>query len=66
MANIFVYLKQQVHKNSAEKEIKERESGSDYQMTNDRFKLPLGMLREKGGDMQQFCSLYSQRLESLR
>jgi hypothetical protein len=31
--------------------MKDRESNSDYQMLNDRFKLPLGMLREKGGDM---------------
>jgi hypothetical protein len=30
MAHIFEYLKQQVHKSRAEKEIRDRESGSDY------------------------------------
>ena len=43
-----------------------RESLHDYQMLNTEFKLPLGKLKDQGGDMQQFCSFYYQRLEQLR
>ena len=64
MADIRQWLKQQAHIERAGVEM-HRESIHDYKMLNSEFKLPLGKLKEEGG-LQQFCSFYYKRLESLR
>ena len=62
MADIYQWLQQSAHIEKAKQEMV-RESLHDYVMHNTEFKLPLGKLKDKGGDMQQFCSFYYKRLE---
>jgi len=71
MADIQQYLIQAAHQEKARQEQQrlatcERESIADYKADNQMFKLPLGKLKEQGGDMQQFNQFYFNRLEQLR
>jgi hypothetical protein len=63
MSDILHFLTQTAH---IEQERQTRASDSDYKADNTRFKLPLKLLQAKGGDMQQFCSFYYQRLNQLK
>ena len=65
MADIYEWLQQSAHVEKAKQEMV-RTSAHDYMMHNTDFKLPLGKLKDQGGDMQQFCSFYYKRLEQLR
>ena len=58
-------MQQPAHVEKAKQEMM-RDSVGDYVMYNTEFKLPLGKLKDQGGDMQQFCSFYFKRLDALR
>ena len=68
MADIQKYLIQTAHKQKAKQEQQkmaacQRQSIEDYEADNLTFKLPLGKLKEQGGEMQQFNQFYFKRLE---
>ena len=63
MADIYKWLQQTPHIEKAKQEMMTRESLQDYLMKDTEYKLPLGKLKDQGGDMQQFCSFYYKRLE---